>query len=348
MKRAYRALITPLLRLRWLRRGFYVLLLLLLMVTFLQPAWQFVRPQGVAGAVSFGGVPLAFLPKDDKNTFLVHIHLPETTPLEVTDQAAREVEALLRGHSYVVDFTTHIGIPAVTDFNGMLKGSGGNIGPQYAEIRVNLVDKFERDFSSIDLVLDLRPAIEAIAKRYPNGIIQLVEDPPGPPVRATVLAELYGPELDGLDRLAHRVSDELRRTYDMAEVWASVPFDVPEYRFQVRREKAALAGVDPTRVRDALKRLLAGETLTFAYPPEERAPVPVRLHIPREHRVDPSTLSRAFVENAEGRRIPLSELVEVVETVAKGLFQSLGVAVPCNRSREISIKELSISGDENA
>ncbi|MEA3274823.1 MAG: efflux RND transporter permease subunit, partial [Pseudomonadota bacterium] len=316
MQRAYRALITPLLRSRWLRRGFYLLVLLLLLASFLQPAWQFIRPGGVAGAVSFGGVPLAFLPKDDKNSFLVHIHLPETTPLEVTDRAAREVEALLREHPHVLNFTTHVGIPAVIDFNGMLKGSSGNIGPQYAEIRVNLVDKFERGATSIDLVLDLRPAIEAIAARYPKGVLQLVEDPPGPPVRATVLAELYGPELGELDRLAHRVSSEFRLTHDIAEVWASVPFDVPEYRFQVHREKAALAGVDPMQVRTALKRLLAGETLTLAYPPGERAPVPVRLHIPREHRIDPDTLSRAFVENAEGTRIPLSELVKVVEAVA--------------------------------
>jgi len=316
MKRAYRSLITPLLGSRWLRRGFYLLVLLLLVASFLQPAWQFVRPGGVAGAVSFGGVPLAFLPKDDKNTFLVHIHLPETTPLEVTDRATREVEVLLRKHSSVLNFTTHVGIPAVIDFNGMLKGSSGNIGPQYAEIRVNLVDKFERGPSSIDLVMGLRPAIEAITARYPDGVIQLVEDPPGPPVRATVLAEVYGPELDELDRLAHRVSGEFRTTYDMAEVWASVPFDVPEYRFQVHHEKAALAGVDPMQVRDALKRLLTGETLTFAYPPKERAPVPVRLHIPRKYRVDPNTLSRSFVENAEGKRIPLSELVEIVEAVA--------------------------------
>jgi len=315
MQRGYRALITPLLRVRSLRRGVYLLVLLLLVGVFLQPAWQFVRPQGVAGAVSLGGVPLAFLPKDDKNTFLVHIHLPEATPLEVTDRAAREVEALLRENPYVVDFTTHVGIPAVIDFNGMLKGSGGNVGPQYAEIRVNLVDKLERTPTSIALVLALRPAIEAIAKRYPNGVFQLVEDPPGPPVRATVLAELYGPRLAELDRLAHRISDAFRHTYDMAEVWASVPSDVPEYRFRVRREKAALAGVDPERVHAALERQLSGETLTLAYPPGERAPVPVRLHIPRAHRIDPDGLSRAFVENAEGTRIPLSELVDVVEAV---------------------------------
>ena len=316
MKQAYRVVITPLLHRRWLRRSLYLLVFLLLAASFLQPAWQFIRPSGIAGAVSFGGVPLAFLPKDDKNTFLVHIHLPETTPLEVTDRAAREVETLLREHPLVLNFTTHIGIPAVIDFNGQLKGSGGNIGPQFAEIRVNLVDKFERTPTSIELVLELRPAIEAIAMHYPDGILQLVEDPPGPPVRATVLAELYGPDLNALDRLAYRVADAFRHTFDMAEVWASVPFDVPEYRFRVHRDKAALAGVDPTQIRNALSRLLAGETLTLAYPPKERAPVPVRLHIPRAYRVDPNTLSRAFVENAQGKRIPLSELVEVADTVA--------------------------------
>jgi multidrug efflux pump subunit AcrB len=51
-----------------------------------------VRPVGAAGAGPAGGVPVAFLPKDDKNTFLVRIHLAETTPLEVMDAVAREVE----------------------------------------------------------------------------------------------------------------------------------------------------------------------------------------------------------------------------------------------------------------
>jgi multidrug efflux pump subunit AcrB len=316
LKRTYRQAITPLLRKRWLRWGLYLFVLLSLTASFLQPAWQFIRPEGIAGAVSAGGVPLAFLPKDDKNTFLVHIHLPETTPLEVTDRAAREVESVLRKHPYVTDFTTHVGIPAVIDFNGQLRGSGGHVGPQYAEIRVNLTDKFERTVTSIDLVSELRPAIEAIAADYPDGIIQLVEDPPGPPVRATVLAELYGPHLSTLDTLAHRVAGEFRQTHDMAEVWASVPFDVPEYRFRVLRDKAALANVDPEKIQKALRRLLTGETLTFAHPPEERRPVPVRLYIPREHRVDPDTLARAYVENAQGQRIPLSELVNVVGTVS--------------------------------
>ncbi len=313
LQRLYKTLFTPLLNHRWLRRLFYLVVSLLLMLSFLQPAWQFLRPQGLAGAVSTLGIPLAFLPKDNKNTFLIHIHLPENTPLETTDRAARELGELLRGHPLVSNYQTYVGIPSVVDFNGLLKGSTQLVGPQYAEIRVNLMHKFQRRTSSIDLVLALRPEVEQIAARYPGGVIQLIEDPPGPPVRATVLAELYGPDLDALDELTHQVAKEYRNTYDMAEVQTSIPSDVIEYRFQIRRDKVALAGLDPSRVSQALIRLLQGEVLGHAHPPGERTMVPVRLLVPREQRIEPQLLERAFVTNPEGKKIPLSELVSVVE-----------------------------------
>lgn len=317
LKRIYYAIITPLLEKRRLRHRFYFFIVLLLVMTFLQPAWQFIRPQGVSGEVSFGGLPLAFLPKDNKNTFLIHIYLNENTPLENTDRAAREVETLLRKHPYVINYTTHVGIPAVVDFNGLLKGSDNNAGTHLAEIRVNLLDKFKRDPTSIEIVQALRPEINKIAKAYQGGRFQLIEDPPGPPVRATILAELYGPDLDKLEAIAKRVNYEFQKTYDMSEVITSVQEDVREHRFHIHRDKAALAGVEPTQVHRALKRLLAGEVLTQAHPDRERTPVPVRLHIPREYRISSDTLGRAFVENLEGKRIPLSELVDVVETITE-------------------------------
>jgi multidrug efflux pump subunit AcrB len=131
-----------------------------------------------------------------------------------------------------------------------------------------------------------------------------------------VLAEVYGPDLAPLAPLAQRVAEAFKHTYDIAEVWASVPFDVGEYRLRVDPEKAALAGVDPAQVTQAIARLLSGETLAQAHPPGARAPVPVRLQIPREHRIDPSLLERAFVHNGAGQAIPLSELTELGVGVA--------------------------------
>jgi len=311
LQNTYRKLITILLEQKKLRRLFYLGVVFLLLLSFLQPAWQFIRPQGITGAVSALGVPLAFLPRDNKNTFLIHIHLPENTPLEVTDRASRELGELLRNQSIVSNYQTFVGIPSVVDFNGQLRGSGKQVGSQFADIRVNLTNKFERNESSIELVRALRPEVEKIATHYPDGVFQLIEDPPGPPVRATVLAEVYGPDLEILDRLAKKIESEFVKTYDMVEVQTSIPTDVTEYRFKFKRDKLALAGLDPATVSRVLNQLLQGEVLGHAHPKGERAPVPVRLHVPRQHRIDPDMLERAFVTNSNGKHIPLSELVQV-------------------------------------
>jgi len=312
---AYRKLITLLLEQRKLRRLFYLGVALLLVLSFMQPAWQFIRPSGITGEVSPLGVPLAFLPKDNKNTFLIHLHLPDNTPLEVTDRATRELGEQLTQLSIVSNYQTYVGIPSVIDFNGQLRGSGKQVGTQFADIRVNLTNKFERNESSIDLVRALRLEVEKIAAHYPGGIFQLIEDPPGPPVRATVLAEVYGPDLKTLDRLAKKIEAEFVNTYDMVEVQTSIPTDITEYRFRFHRDKLALAGLNPTTVSHVLDQLMQGEVLGYAHPEDERSQVPIRLHVPRQYRIDPDMLERAFVTNSNGKHIPLSELVYVEKAI---------------------------------
>ena len=311
LQNTYRKIITLLLEHTLLRRLFYLFVLVLLVLSFLQPAWQFIRPQGIIGAVSPLGIPLAFLPKDNKNTFLIHVHLPEDTPLEITDRAAREIGELLRQQSIIKNYQVYVGLPSVIDFNGQLRGRGKQVGSQYADIRVNLVNKYERSESSIDLILSLRPHIEKIASRYPGGLFQLIEDPPGPPVRATILAEVYGSDLEVLDQLTKQLESEFIDTYDMVEVETSIPSDVNEYRFRFHRDKVALAGLDPTKVSRVLSQLIQGEVLGYAHTEGERNPVPIKMHIPRQYRINPDMLERAFITNPAGKSVPLSELITI-------------------------------------
>ena len=78
LQRGYRHLFLRLFHERRFKRLFFSGIVAALLLAFLQPAWQFIRPQGVAGATSALGIPLAFLPKDNKNTFW-DVHLPENT-----------------------------------------------------------------------------------------------------------------------------------------------------------------------------------------------------------------------------------------------------------------------------
>ncbi len=305
----YHWLITPLLNRRWLRYFVSIIIVLLIMLSMLQPAWQFLRPGSVTGPAPVGGVALSFLPKDDKNSFNITIDMPEYTPTEVTDQVAREVGVRLRLNPEIINYQTWIGRAGVMDFNGLLRGSSNKRGSYVAEIRVNLSDKRDREISSIVLVRELRPEIEKIQTRYPGSVIQLVQDPPGPPVRATVLAEIYGEDPQKLREISARVRNEFLETYDMVEVNDSEVADVPRFNITVDKEKAALSGVSTAAVAQAIKRMVDGEEMGRLHIVGEKQAVPIRLHIPRRYQIDPVHLSTVFVTSQTGVKIPISELV---------------------------------------
>ncbi|MBV1880699.1 MAG: efflux RND transporter permease subunit [Pseudomonadales bacterium] len=308
----YHWVIGPLLSRRSYRYFAMLFVIVLILLSLLQPAWQFMRSSGVTGPLSAGGVALALLPKDNKNTFNVTITLPETAPIELTDQLCREVGSLLRNNSLVTNYQVWLGQTGVIDFNGLLRGSSNKRGPNIAEIRVNLVPKNTRDETSIVVVQNLRTAIEEIEKRYAGSTIQLVEDPPGPPVRATVLAEIYGVNLEKMRELSGEVRKAFEETYDMVEVTDSEVEDVRQYRLLVDREKAALSGVSAYDVANAIRRLVNGENLGRLHVAGEKQIIPIRLHIPRKYQIDPIMLSRVFVTNRDNQKIPLSELTRSV------------------------------------
>ena len=314
--RSYIAVITPILDRSIVRLSVFVLVGVLFLISALQPSWQFMRPSGLAGPKPSIGVAMGFLPKDDKNTFNITVDMPQNTPLETTDQMAREIEKLLTVHEEIDNYQTWIGTAGPPDFNGLLRGATSRQGSFVAEIRVNLRNKHHRSLSSIAIVRELRPDIEQIQVSYPGSLVHLVEDPPGPPVRATVLAEIYGADLAVLRDISARVSEEFRATYDMVEVDESEPEDVRQRLVTVDREKAALSGIMAGEVARTLRALVAGETLGRVHFEGEKQIVPIVAHVPRRYQIDVDQLDGVFVENPMGLRVPLSELVTITSDFA--------------------------------
>ncbi len=316
LHRLYTRLATPLLERRRARRLFALVLVLLFLAVMWQPAWQFVRPQGVGGPLTPGTVELKMLPKGNKNTFNITIDMPEGTPLEITDAVAREIGDILRTHPMVTDYETYVGMAGPVDFNGMLRGATVKQGPHVAEIRVNLVDKRARTIKSEEIVLQLRDWLRPVVERHPGANIKLVEDPPGPPVRATLLAEIYGPDYDTARRIAGKVRRAFEGTWDMVDVDDSVGEEQIQYRVTVDKEKAAAAGVDTEAVATLLRDFVAGFPLGKLHAETERHPVVIHVQLPRRFRIAPRDLDRLFITTASGNQIPVAAIAKVEEVPA--------------------------------
>jgi len=322
LHRLYVRLATPLIeRPRW-RRLFWLILLILFAITLWQPAWQFVRPAGIGGPLTPGTVELKMLPKGNKNTFNITIDMPEGTPLETTDAVTRTIGDVLRTEPMVTDYETFVGMAGPVDFNGMLRGATVKRGPHIGEIRVNLVDKRDRHISSEQIVQRLRERLAPVLAEYPAANVKLVEDPPGPPVRATLLGEIYGPDYDTSRRIASAVRTAFAQTWDVGDIDDSVGDNQMEYQVTVDKEKAAAAGVDTEEVARLLRDFVSGFDIGTIHASLERNPVPIRVRMPRHFRIAPRDLDRLFISGRDGEQIPIAAITHIKEVVADKPIQT--------------------------
>jgi multidrug efflux pump subunit AcrB len=316
LRRAYLWAMAPLIDSRARRGLFFLVVLALLGAAMLQPLWQYLRPQGINGPLSYGGVQLKMLPDDNTNTFLVELDAPADTPLATTDEVTRRVADLLAHTRYVTDLQAFVGNAAPPDFAALVRGDPTRSGTNFAQMRVNLVAKEDRRPSSHEIAQRLDRALAPLRAAYPGTRIKLYETPPGPPVRAQMLAELYGPDYARLRRVAGYVRAEFARVYGMINVDDSVSADAPEVRLIVDKDKATLAGLAPSEVARVAHDYLAGFRIGALHREEAREPRTIVVRLPESRRGVLQQVLDLRLLNREGRSVPLGAVVRVESGIA--------------------------------
>ncbi len=271
------------------------------------------------GLVFLGLVPLKMLPYDNKSELQIVIDMPEGTTLEKTDAAARALGTYLATVSEVVDFETYVGTAGPFDFNGMVRQYYLRQGDHVADIRVNLVDKHARAHQSHEIALRIRPAVETIGRRY-GANVKIVEMPPGPPVFATIVAEVYGPEdasYAELEQAAGAVRTLFEETEGVVDVDDSTEADQDKIRFLVDRDKAALHGIAPEAIARCVQMALDGQPAGTVHLEGERNPLSILLRLPEAMRSHPADMLRIYVKGAQGEMVSLAELGRIERTKAE-------------------------------
>jgi len=292
--RWYHSIMAPLLDSANRRRFVLFCITGLLLASFILPLTQ---------AVKF-----RMLPKANKDTFLIQLDAPLGTEFAQTDRMIQDMEAVLRQIPEITSFETYVGLGAPIDFNGMLRGATDRIGEHYADIRVHLTNKDARSIQSEGIVFQLRPKLAEIAERH-NAIVKLVEDPPGPPVRSTMLAEIYGSDYNTLRQLAKQVRQVFAETKEVVDIDDSVKNQIPQMRLVVDREKVNRAGLTTQDIAQTLNMAIAGAQVSTLKVPGELAPVAIQVRFADANRQSIDDLSRIQLPTANGALVPLMELV---------------------------------------
>ncbi|OSQ50873.1 efflux RND transporter permease subunit [Marivita geojedonensis] len=274
---------------------------------------------GSLGALYTKDVTVKLLPFDNKSELSVVIDLPEGSSVEATDAVAQEIARIALEMPEVLSVQTHAGDAAPFNFNGLVRHYYLRARPEMGDVQINLDHKAHRDRTSHEIALELREMIANID--VPAGTsLKTVEPPPGPPVIATLLAEVYGPDGETRREAAAKIR----------EAFESVPFivDVDDsFGVQPRRLRATIStdqleffGVQEQDVFTTLGILNAGTTVGYSHRGEGRYPIPITVERDRSDRVvDERFLSTPIPANVlPGARgvVELGDVIQVREEYA--------------------------------
>jgi multidrug efflux pump subunit AcrB len=255
-------------------------------------------------------VVLKMLPFDNKSEFQVVVDMPEGTSVEHTARVLAELGAYLSTVPEVTDYQAYAGTASPINFNGLVRQYYLREGANVGDIQVNLAEKHQRDRKSHEIALAVRGPLQEIGK--PLGAnVKVVEVPPGPPVQAPLVAEVYGIDYAGQIRVAKEIRAVFEATADIVDVDDSVETPAPKLIVKVDQQKAALLGVAQQTVVAALSAALSGEDASYLHGQIFKYPQPIRLELPVADKANIDKVLRIRVRSQNGQLIPLSEIARV-------------------------------------
>ena len=254
-------------------------------------------------------VILKMLPFDNKSEFQVVLDLPVGTPVEETARVLQEIGAYLATVPEVTDYQLYAGTASPINFNGLVRQYFLRASPELGDIQVNLQAKNRRERQSHEIAQRVRGPIVEIARKY-GAEVKVVEVPPGPPVLAPIVAEVYGPDYDGQMAVGKQVRRAFEHTPGIVDVDDSIDNDAPKLLLTVLKSKAALKGVAQADIVQTMMMGLDGLNVTPIHSGEAKYEIPVRLTLAAERQGSLEELLKLPLRARDGGLVPLSEVVE--------------------------------------
>ena len=299
LQQIYRSILQPFLNHSKYRKLLYILIFVLLIAS------------GSLAVLRY--VPLKLLPFDNKNEFQVIIDMPEGTPLEETQRVTREFQNYLKKFKDVKSIVTYVGIASPMDFNSMVRHYYLRQGGQLADIQIILANRSERRMQSHSILLTMRAGLEEIARRN-NADLQLVEVPPGPPVMATLVAEVYGAadtQYKDLLLAADKVAAMMHTEDAVTDINIQKDQNPREAIIKVDKEKAALHGIETKTILQTISAAMNGITPASMHITGERSPLMIKVALARKDKSSPLELQNIPLRSRDGSLIPLGEFIDI-------------------------------------
>lgn len=261
-----------------------------------QSARRFLIAVGVATLFAcsmfyFKAVTVKLLPFDNKSEIQLVVDMPEGISLEGTSRVLEQAAAITRAVPEVVAMEAYAGTSAPFNFNGLVRHYFLRAQPEMGDLMITLLPKGDRDRASHVVALDLRERLKSL--KLPHGAsIKVVETPPGPPVMATLLAEVYGPDEATRRATAIQVEKIFRDVPFIVDVDNSFGTPREQVRFVANRSALDYYAVAERDLYDSIGMLMGRQVVGQLPRGNGRAPLDIAVALDQQQRrLDSALLS---------------------------------------------------------
>jgi len=234
----------------------------------------------VTGLFATQDVTVKLLPFDNKSEMQIVVDLPEGSSLEETERVLSEAARRIRDIPELTHMQIYAGTAMPFNFNGLVRHYYMRSDPWMGDLQINLKPKHDRDRQSHDVALEVRQLVKSI--EAPQGTsIKVVEVPPGPPVMATLMAEIYGPDQDARREGARKVRKAFEAVDFVVDVDDSLGQPPQRLRIEIDQENLEFHGVQEQALYDTLEALIGGVSVGYSQRGSGINPVEIAVRLPK-------------------------------------------------------------------
>ncbi len=195
----------------------------------------------------FKNVKVKMLPFDNKNEFQILVDYQATTPLKNSLELSKKLATLLFQNKNIDKIQIFSGEPAPFSFSGMVKHTFLRHSDYQNDLHIVLKDKEQRKESSHAIIESVRDIVNKFSLDN-MATTKILEIPPGPPVLATVVAEIYAPNNQLREKAAADVLQVFKNESSVVDLDYSWRPQRPRKYYNYNQLKGGLLGTNANEI----------------------------------------------------------------------------------------------------
>ncbi len=277
------------------------------------------------------------LPSKDSSTFSIYVDLQDGSSIKQTKEVTKCIVKALQKNENITDISVFLGEGQALDFAALVKQSALKNKQSQAEMIINLKKPTNRNITSYNLISSLRPTVQKTCTQY-NANIKFIELPAGPPVLASLVAQIYGGDSFVSRRgFAYKISNILKQQKTLVDIDVMASTDYIKFELELDNNKIIKSAINLQQIKDILYIAYEGVVISVLNENKAENQIPIFLRLDNSRLINSvskkdleNKLQTLKLMNKYGQMVNLLSFVKIKEVTKEPVLTSQNLSLMIN------------------